>query len=59
MRTILTPCIKICKIDPTTQSCTGCGRTLQQIKEWRIYTNEQRKLIMDNLKEVKEWIGTR
>jgi len=53
MRTILTPCTKNCRIDPTTSTCVGCGRTSQQIKEWRIYTNDQRREIIEQLKRGK------
>ena len=54
MRTILTPCVKKCEIDSTTSFCLGCGRTIQQLREWRIYTDEQRINIMNNLKRKEE-----
>jgi len=42
------PCISVCKIDPTTQICKGCGRTLEQVISWRSYTDEERERIMKN-----------
>lgn len=57
MRTILTPCIKICKLDPTAEFCIGCGRTKKQIKEWRIYTDDQKKSIIEQLKDKRYGLG--
>jgi len=31
---IPSPCINICKMDPTSQLCTGCFRTLAEITAW-------------------------
>ena len=28
------PCISVCKMDPTTQLCEGCFRTLDEIADW-------------------------
>lgn len=28
------PCISICRLDPVTQLCEGCFRTLDEIAEW-------------------------
>ena len=44
------PCQKICKLDPITDVCTVCDRTMQQIQDWPIYTDEQRSQIMKTLK---------
>jgi len=30
------PCTKICKIDPVTNRCVGCGRTLEDIQDYGI-----------------------
>lgn len=32
-------CQKICKVDKTNTFCVGCGRTLDEIREW--YTADQ------------------
>lgn len=52
------PCLKICKLDPTTEFCEVCGRTTEQIQKWTIYNDEQRAQIMKELKRKKRWIGT-
>ena len=32
---IISPCISICKTDPTTGYCYGCGRTIEEKKIWK------------------------
>ena len=32
---IISPCISICKIDPTTGYCYGCGRNNEEKKNWK------------------------
>jgi uncharacterized protein len=43
---IETPCIKICTVDPDTQVCVGCNRTLDEIAMWASYTHAERRSIM-------------
>ena len=49
---IVTPCISICKTDPVTGFCYGCGRTSEEKKKWKINetTDEWKK---KNLIEIK------
>jgi predicted Fe-S protein YdhL (DUF1289 family) len=40
------PCKGICNLDfETHQVCQGCGRTIDEIANWSIYTNEDKMLI--------------
>ena len=32
---IISPCISICKTDPTTGYCYGCGRNDEEKKKWK------------------------
>lgn len=37
------PCKGICNLDfATHQVCQACGRSVDDIKNWRVYTNEQK-----------------
>jgi predicted Fe-S protein YdhL (DUF1289 family) len=47
---IQSPCVQRCNLDPQSQQCTVCRRTLEQITEWRYYTAEERQQIMDSLR---------
>jgi predicted Fe-S protein YdhL (DUF1289 family) len=46
---MITPCIKLCAIDPGTRRCAGCGRTLTEIGQWISYSDEERRRIMCEL----------
>ena len=47
---IISPCISICKTDPVTGYCYGCGRNKNEIKRWgNIDTSDEWK--KNNLKK--------
>jgi predicted Fe-S protein YdhL (DUF1289 family) len=43
------PCIAVCVIDPASQLCLGCGRTLPEIARWHRLTRSERLTIMASL----------
>jgi predicted Fe-S protein YdhL (DUF1289 family) len=49
MAAILTPCEKICIVDPASGLCRGCGRSLDEIGRWTAYTDEERSRVMSEL----------
>lgn len=44
-----TPCIKVCVIDPGSQLCVGCARTLAEIAAWGSLSDDERARIMTEL----------
>ncbi|HEY6579015.1 MAG TPA: DUF1289 domain-containing protein [Rhizomicrobium sp.] len=46
---VVSPCIKVCAIDPTTGLCAGCARTLDEIARWSAMSDAQRAQIMREL----------
>tara|TARA_B110000037_G_C16684474_1_gene328118 strand:- start:227 stop:478 length:252 start_codon:yes stop_codon:yes gene_type:complete len=50
---IITPCISICKTDPSTSYCYGCGRNNEEKKKWKLEetTNEWKT---NNLEKIKK-----
>ena len=52
---IISPCISICKTDPSTGYCYGCGRSIEEKKIWKLenttdeWKNENLKIIRDRL----------
>jgi len=48
---MISPCIKLCVIDPGTRLCAGCGRTLSEIGAWASYSDDERLRIMGELPE--------
>jgi uncharacterized protein len=43
------PCIKVCVVEPSTQVCTGCRRTLAEIARWSQLSATERRRIMAEL----------
>jgi uncharacterized protein len=41
-----TPCIAVCMIDPKTNLCLGCGRTLPEIARWHRMESAERLAVM-------------
>ena len=50
---IISPCIIICKTDPSTGYCYGCGRNNEEKKTWKLEntTDEWKK---NNLEDIKK-----
>ncbi len=50
---IISPCISICKTDPLTGYCYGCGRSNEEKKIWK-NENTSEKWKEENLKEIQK-----
>jgi predicted Fe-S protein YdhL (DUF1289 family) len=46
---IVSPCTKVCTIDPRSGLCRGCGRTLDEIGRWTSLGEAERCRIMAEL----------
>jgi uncharacterized protein len=44
-----TPCIAVCMMDPRTNLCFGCGRTLPEIARWHRMDSAERQAVMAEL----------
>jgi predicted Fe-S protein YdhL (DUF1289 family) len=44
-----TPCIAVCMMDPRTNLCFGCGRTLPEIARWHRMESAERRDVMAQL----------
>ena len=45
-----TPCIAVCMMDPKTNLCFGCGRTLPEIARWHRMERSERLAVMAQLR---------
>jgi uncharacterized protein len=54
---IETPCIAVCMMDPRTNLCFGCGRTLAEIARWHRMDNAERLTVMAGLPARMEEAG--
>lgn len=46
---MISPCVRLCTLDPDSGMCVGCGRTLAEIGRWARYSEDERKAIMESL----------
>jgi predicted Fe-S protein YdhL (DUF1289 family) len=46
---MLTPCEKICIVDPRSGLCRGCGRSLSEIERWTAFGDAERARVMAEL----------
>ena len=53
---IISPCISICKTDPSTGYCYGCGRNNAEKKIWKSEETTD-KWKSDNLEIIKKRLG--
>jgi predicted Fe-S protein YdhL (DUF1289 family) len=49
MAAMLSPCEKICIVDPASGLCQGCGRSLSEIERWTSYSDAERARVMNEL----------
>ncbi len=45
----ISPCIGVCVMNPQTQWCEGCFRTLDEIAGWWDYSPQQKRAVVDQL----------
>jgi hypothetical protein len=43
------PCNRSCTLDPETNICLGCFRTLEEIMGWSAYSPAQRATVLEQL----------
>ena len=49
-----TPCRGLCSHNVGDYVCRGCGRTVEEVRDWNSYTSEQRKAAALAAKERKK-----
>lgn len=53
------PCVNVCVMDPESQLCVGCLRTIDEIVAWGGLAPEARRALMTSLPERKARLGER
>jgi predicted Fe-S protein YdhL (DUF1289 family) len=43
------PCIKVCQLDPATQICLGCQRTMQEIADWLELSDVEKRAVLTRI----------
>jgi predicted Fe-S protein YdhL (DUF1289 family) len=47
----LSPCIGVCTLNPNTQLCDGCLRTMDEIAAWAQYSSQEKREVRAKLEE--------
>ncbi|WP_428607609.1 DUF1289 domain-containing protein [Sedimenticola sp.] len=56
----MTPCVGVCKMDPQSGWCFGCGRTEHEIDQWQAFDDATKTSLEERLPErVKSLIDRR
>jgi hypothetical protein len=56
----MTPCVGVCKMDPESGWCFGCGRTEHEIDQWQAFDGATKSSLEERLPErVKRLIERR
>jgi predicted Fe-S protein YdhL (DUF1289 family) len=50
------PCISLCQIDPETGTCEGCGRTLDEIRAWKLAEDGEKAQILERVAGRRETV---
>ncbi|HZP86365.1 MAG TPA: DUF1289 domain-containing protein [Burkholderiales bacterium] len=45
------PCVKICALDPVTQLCRGCYRSMEEIADWLEYTADEKLEVLARVEQ--------
>ncbi|MES2632150.1 MAG: DUF1289 domain-containing protein [Pseudomonadota bacterium] len=43
------PCVSVCRMDPVTQWCEGCFRTLDEIAAWSVLPQDERRRVWQTI----------
>lgn len=46
---IPSPCIGECSLTPETKLCQGCFRSIDEIRQWNTYSEEEKKAVNEQL----------
>jgi len=46
----VSPCVGVCVLDPVTQLCRGCGRSIDEIARWPGLSAEEKRRIIGELR---------
>jgi uncharacterized protein len=53
-RRIESPCIGVCVIEPNTDLCEGCFRTLDEVAGWGTSSASERREILDRVEQRRD-----
>lgn len=51
---IKSPCVEKCQVNPDTNLCKGCLRTIEEIEGWSNFTDNQKIHVLKLIKKRKD-----
>lgn len=51
---IESPCIKLCKVDCSGTKCISCFRSVNEISNWSMLSEESKRIIVNDLERRKQ-----
>ncbi|MFD3392505.1 DUF1289 domain-containing protein [Alteromonas macleodii] len=54
---LISPCVAFCKLTEE-DICIGCKRTIEEIINWRTYTDNQKKAVFTRLENLEKEAAT-
>ena len=54
---LISPCVALCKLTEG-DICIGCKRTIEEIINWRTYTDNQKKAVFTRLENLENEAAT-
>ena len=47
------PCISVCQLDPVSNLCIGCLRSLEEIRDWPVMAAAEKRAVLTKLEQRK------
>jgi predicted Fe-S protein YdhL (DUF1289 family) len=54
---VASPCINVCQMNADTGLCEGCLRTLDEIADWAIYDDDEKRAVRAQLPGRRQALG--
>lgn len=52
---VASPCINVCRMDPRTGWCEGCGRTIDEIASWSALSDGDKRTVLVRIAERRRY----
>jgi len=50
---IPSPCVQVCQLDPVSNVCRGCQRTLREIADWMDMSPQEKKAVLARIESLQ------
>ena len=48
--TLRSPCVSVCRMEPETGYCAGCHRTIDEIADWGMMSDERKRSVWQQIR---------